>query len=1318
MFGVKMSTGLAIVMTTTLIAAETDELEIIKNGDFANIAPIVKKVDEWTIVNDELPADWVPIYSYAGEAEAEVLSVSGDPSKREIRLKRGAIGQHVKVEPTNCERVMTITLKLHGENEPSCLLRVNGKDCASMKKIKEKPRLYRVLRILKPGESVRRISLWNAGLTNVFVENVSAQLPPLVKDEPESVTIPQEAVTTTAWLKTGKNGLGLTLSFQDGDERKINIYPFSQILPEVEEDGKMTTLNKLLPDSGLNITGLQGELREFIRPNLKLFKPKIRNKYIEKWETLPGASKHRFPLTFVRNGEWLECYVDGQYAGRLAARGGLRKITFSRSLGSEVGDVVTDSAALNKDFLALDIRRLSIGDDSSTKVTLDNSTLPAGTPFVVTPEQSVAINKAKDARDRYDGGHRAREYLKRNAFFNADDSALFSVPSAQYTRAWVLCAAETAPNKDTALTARLTRFVSGRWGGRARESLADTTIELPRADEKPSEGIKRVGEASLDGETVPLWLVEIPLKSGDIPEIIFHEKGEKQVKSSGGGTYGNLVTFENGKTQRGVLNFGPYLDFELTGRLFSYAHPLGDFRYLPDPSKPNGVHVFAVTLEKTPVEMEIKQSQPGNIFHNDEKPELTILLRPRIGGDYQLRWRVFDVDGEQVGEGEKNLALKTDEGEKSIPVSLEQPLKGWYKITIELLKGQRQLLEHNASFALLGEDTRQAGYESPFATWWFAKAHFGTPDVSIAGPLILKAGFRRANAPRNRSEAEFAPWKFTLGSIGWPKNLVEHGSDEKLKSHVEEIIKRFPHVDNAMIFHETAAGIPYDQAPELIDLKPEKEAPGADKRFKLAMRYAKTLRDNFPNIKIFIGNSLACTELIAEMLRRGFPEKYADYVGNESVTRNWVPEKLGVNSMQANWLLREIPRKFGYQNWNVTGCFESNYRQNRLIGEQLQAEWYVRDGLLGLAYGCPYISLGLIYDEGNGYQGSFWGDVAVCQRYPLLYPHKSYVAIATLTKILDRAKKTRVVPTGSNSVYALEFSRPDDKWVYAIWTSRGTCELEVKFDERAPVEICDLYGRSHEAALTNAGVLKVKATTAAQYLLSSARVDSITRGARTYPDDPPPEETTIVNRMDDLDQWRLVEGEDPLLEWNEFPPYRTAGKFTLREVDDAEKGKCLELELSPRNKKLPALMNEYAVIRLKEPITLDGEPTTLGLWVKGNSGWGQVYWETEDADGVRRISCGATQHKADVFDYHGSVSINFDGWNFLRMPITEKSPIRDLSTGNVANLWNKAETDRGEAVKYPLKITGVALSLPPQALHLTEMRDIKQIVRLKELRAF
>lgn len=1313
--------------------------EILTNGDFNETVPVEKPINKWRFPSGKLPKSWFPIYSHRGDAAAEAVPATANPANNKLRLKDGAIAQNVNVPPSPRERVLKISLDLNGRGtfggKGSCQIRITGRNqskfhfrnVSNIVNLTRNVRRYQGEIVIPPGVTITRIALW-AYPSDIRVDNFTAKLEEprgAAKPSTTETAIPDNTATTRLELNVGSTGMTFTLWFRDGSHREVVIYPFSLYLPLQKEGKEANTFSKALPDAGLAIVGLQGDLRLHVRPDVTLLQPETRKKYLSKWDSLPSPLEHALVLEFRRHSENFACYADGQYAGLIPSGGGLKKIVFSAPKGSMEEILNSPTTSDDETILSLAVDRQTAVDPAAA-IALEPARLHdlAAKKLDTASGKSLDIGKTAQAKDRY-RNHSCcygSDYLSRSGFDGDDTSFLFTVPSEQYTRAWALCAFDGSPDKDPALTARVTRFVSGAWGGRARECLADTTVELPRESEKTGEGFTRVGTVELNGKTRPLWLVEIPLKSGEIQDVLFHEKGDRQRgPATGTGDYGNLVTFENGARQRGVLNFGPYLDFELTGRLIPRAHPFRDRRYLPDPERVSGVHVFAAALETTPMEMEIRQVQPGNIFHNDEKPEIIALLRPRKAGNYQLSWSIRDVDGVETANGQKEILARTPENKLKIPISLRQSQPGWYEVVFNLSEAGRNLLTHHAAFAQLGPDTRQAGYESPYGTWWYRNWHYGTDDPRIVGPLLFKAGLRRINPQGGGpSEADLAPWKVTSLAIGWLGGLLEQNApDEKIVERVAKELKRFPHCRGIMIFHESIQESPYRNATELFGLPPIPESEKAPKRRAQALRLAKLVRKNFPNLKIVIGNSLASTELIAEQLRHGFPQNYGVYMGNETVGRTTLPERISEYGQSgAAWMLRETAKKFGYP-WRVTNCFESNFRQTRLLGTDRQAEWYVRDMLLAHAYGLPDISLAKIYDVGNLYNGSFWGDVALCERYPLLYPKKCYVAVATLTKTLDRAKRVREVPTGSNSVYALEFLRPDDKLVYAIWTGRGTATLDLNFQTNTDYELIDMYGRSREEATVN-DEAKLTIDTAPRYLVVSHPIAQISVVTRSYPNGRPTPDFKTIATMDDVEAWRLDLGEDPLLEMSSEPrlPFRTAGDFLLRSVKDPEKGTCLEVELKP-NPNLPTpLMSEYAVLRLKNPIELPDKPDTLGIWVKGNSGWGQVFFETVDARGVRRISCGTTVHNIDVFDYDGRMSINFDGWNFLSLPITKESPIPELSTGSVENLWESSEKylpDQQKPVTYPVKLTGIAFSLPPQAIRLTEMFPIKQVLRFKEI---
>ncbi|MFA7096391.1 MAG: hypothetical protein WC383_07880 [Gammaproteobacteria bacterium] len=1292
--GLTMCGGLGLG-TTCLAAGGT---ELLSNRGFEIVAPVQQAHERWTFPGGTLPVSWEPEYTY-GDAQAEVVQAAGT-TNRMLRLKRGALRQRLNVEPSVEERVLTISFDVGGQ-DVTCLIRVNGRDCFSVTKpLTNELRRFQGQFLIKPGERISRFALWS--YTNqggeILIDNVSAVLEDTTAAAPvtdQKVAVPADSTSATVWLRTGGQGVTVTAEGRTGTVARLMFYPFSLPITDNSEHDGVTIVTRVLKDAGVAVSGLPQELRRYVRPNIMGYKPENMQPFMKEWPTLPSARNVRLPLTLRWKGEQVTCLLDSHYIGTFQSQGGLQRLSLSCAQGD--GEISTPkfSTEPEQPYYESVPPRAFLTGSSDQNIAAEWFAVP-GAPGKSVPCLRLMTNGVDlgiTSRHRACYDHR---YTSRSPFDAHRESIMVAVPAEQYTRAWVLCALDPAPEKDSSITARLTRFVSGgAFSGRGRESLADTTVRLPRADEPVPEGLTRVGEVMIGDQNVPLWLAEITLQSSAIQDLIFDDVGPKM--------------------QREPLR--PGLDFELLGPLMIEAHPRTDTRHWPLESPVSGVRVYGVTLEKPAVEMEVRPTQAGNVFHNAEKPELHVALRTKQSGTYTLRWTIHNAEGKLVASKKRTLTLEAGEDERMIAVDLAQRQTGWYEIDLCFEQGNRQLLSHAASFALLGQDTRQATIgTSPFGTWWYTH-HYCPKDPALgAGPLSLKAGLRR-NAGASSNEVALAAWKTTAGSIGWPGALLAGNvPDEAIRQWIDKAVIAFPNCRNIMIFHENA-GWPYRVAPELIGRKPlpEDEFPNADLLFKQAMRLAEIVRTHYPDLEIMLGNSLGCSELIAEMLRRGFPESYADFLGLEVVGRTGQPEKLWAGGQQSAWTMREIARLHGYHRWRVTSCVESNYRHDRLLGQQLQAEWYVRDALLLMAYRAPHISIAVLTDTGNSYNSGFWGGTGLCRRYPFQYPKKSYVAMAALTKTLDCAELTREVPTGSFSVYALEFKRPDNRWTYALWTGHGTADLKLRFSENSRYELTDLYGRT-SAGSTFWGWrrLSLQAGTAVQYLTTSVPIKSITCGVRTYPDEPTSEEWRVVAPMDSLSDWQQVSGPDPLLEETTRTelPYRTAGNFEVRSVVDEQKGACLEVELLA-NTNLPALMNEYTVLRLKHPLELKENPETLGLWVKGNSGWGEVYWEIEDANGVRRLSCGTTVHGTSCFDYDARLAtVNFDGWNLLCMPVTENSSIRDLSTGSVGNLW---QAEKPGSVAYPIRLTGVAVSLPPHALYLTEMEPLRQVLRIKNV---
>jgi len=1083
------------------------------------------------------------------------------------------------------------------------------------------------------------------------------------------VAIAGDAVEKNLRLKPLVGGQDLWVRFADGSSRAIRITVFDRSVNQGPEE-------RLVPRAGVEIQPF--DVRYTLCPVELLDAKTATQAAIDRWAA--GNTIWDMPLVLPlrQMAGGVEFRVNGSYIGTI--KKAVRAVSVASNVRLE--NAAFHSGPLPDRFTPVDIgARCKPGGMAGARLELSDQAVP------FFGAQGENLDLGLTARQSALGGARL-------SLAETPASFIFTVPCEQFPRAWVLCALEDDPGKDPVLNVQLTRYVEGSgYLGRAFEAMANASVALPG-------NATRVGTVLVGAKRLPLWRAEIPIPIGKIQDLVFTENR---------GTHARM-------------RFGKYLDLELSGRLISRRGPSGDQRARPDPAWVSSVHVFGVTLERPAAEMEVKTVEPGNIFHNDEVPELRVQVRPRRPGDFSVRWKVRDAEDRPVGSGQRQI---DSNAAREMTISLAQKELGWYGIDLTLLDGDRELITHKASLALLGKDTRQAEVaDSPYGSWNYGGPHYTPADVQTYGPVLFKAGFRRSAGVDRYSEKELAPWKLAAPQI---RTGGLESTDAQLLAGIRASLDRYPSLTNAMIFHEHAVW-GYQVAPELIGRKPE---PGsqwndADKRWDYALRLGRLLRHHFPQLRITLGNSLACSELIAEGLRRGFPEEYADYLGLEVVGRTSLPERQWEGALQGGELMLQTARRFGYHRWKLNACYESNYRLDALLGQRRQAEWYVRDLVLSQAWRFRDIFIGIIMDTGNAYAGSFWGGSGLCTRSPFIYPKRAYVGVAVATKLLDQVALSRNIPTGSPTVYALEFKRQDGQYVYPVWTSRGMAELTIE-TLPADYQILDFYGRPIGRPDSRA-CLPLTAGTAVTYLLASAPVvRSIRCGKRTYSDDQPADNLKLVNRMDDSSEWTLAETKEPLLEKTRGTalPYRTLGRYAVRQVADPEKGNCVELELVQPNLALPTVFHEYAVLKLKRPVTLAGKPNSLGLWVKGNSGWGQVYWVLEDARGQRRISCGTRIHRADVFDYDGRVSISFDGWNFLSMPVTDKSSIPDLSTGSVDNLWefgavNADETLHrgGAALQYPIKLVGVAFAAQSRPLFLTERREHQQIVRFKDLVAF
>jgi len=889
---------------------------------------------------------------------------------------------------------------------------------------------------------------------------------------------------------------------------------------------------------------------------------------------------------------------------------------------------------------------------------------------------------------------------------------MFKVPVADYSAVYLLAAADN----DRALS-DVVSFRIGAMDGPRRVVLHDFTARVPRFDEKRAPGITAV----IPTKAGNVFLIRVPL---------------------------GLAFAQDFKDEWAF-------DVEVTKELRLAVRRPDPCRFQIRPlGAPSGVHVFGMTFQRSPVQMEVTSDEAGHVFNEPQLPVFHVNLR-RLGaraGKLSLEAVATDYYGNVSTAGVGELEFPRN-GKLTRDVSIPVKKRGWHALTIRLMQGRAELLRRETHFALLPKDTRKHRDESPFGTWDFSGGHYTPDDARQVGPLYVKAGLR------------YGMFGFTAGER--KQYGVLCGSEPASADLLAKKLELDPaQPKSILIFHENAiSGAHILRTPDVFTGRPpyqldEKERVKFEAMWKEATAKAQDARARYPDAKLAFGNGNP--HLMEEFARRKFPAGLFDSRGNEAGCFMRMPETQPLDFVANNaglWMDRQILDAYGYKDKPITQCYEICYPNTNPgnLSLRTQASYFIRHAMHSLAWGIPVIRQGSITDMGNSYYYSNWGASGFCFAKPDVRPKPSYVAIATMTQQLDGAKFLRAVPTGSPVVYAVEFKKPDAGFVTVLWTMRGTRQLTLGARGLEDARVTDMMGNDHTVNFAG-GKASLEISSEPVFLAGAKPLTSLTPGAAAMEPrpaveplpkpgakklpprmaaHPPTPGAFLVSPLDRVADWQVEPGPNTMLEFYNFECPRRKGDFTFETVSEFE-GEKNVLKIAPR---LPAAgsayLPMYSVFAHRQGVELPGEPTEIGLMVNGNGGWGRILFELEDAGGQTWTSIGAamsgeaTRWMADwmsgeelaamkamsVGDWNTNdpwqrSRINFEGWRYMRFPLPGNYPGEGYHWP-YSSQWKHSGDG---VVRYPLKFKKLIVELPEKVLHMTNYAAVpRPEIYLKDL---
>ena len=879
------------------------------------------------------------------------------------------------------------------------------------------------------------------------------------------------------------------------------------------------------------------------------------------------------------------------------------------------------------------------------------------------------------------GGLFSDYYYSRTAWHMIPEYMQWAVPNAFYTHLWVLYADVPQKNRVPRLGTHMTRYA-----GFGHSALALGGGLLDDLTDKRTVGTLEWTEGG-QAKKADLVLAKMRLNIGDIIDII-NDRPVHAAMVRGKAKY-------NIRTGRPLgLCVQDYLDLDIAGAGGGAKQQ-------------SSIQVFGATLVESPYAVEPVQYERGNIFANDEKPVTGVALTAlEDGAKGTVDYEIGSWDFKTLKKGTIPVKLAKAGERKVFDIDLAMPEQGWYSLEYVFrdAKGE-ELMRHHAAFTLLGKDTREAGFESPYASWAHVQPyhlHWNNPNWREVAEVMWKAGTRRSWEPPCSNETEFAEYPITMSQYQGAKNPPQMMSDAELKDYIDKKIEefrglkaRYPHLNTWLVLHEAGGR---DLAEEMLYLPPEKGAYMTTKelslfRIKYMTEVCKRVKKEFPDVKLQLGNGSSSSQVVAWAIRDGFDLDLVDSLGIESkgfLTMPELPDNREAPGML--WALRETARRYGYDK-PVSACNEYVFRPERRVTPDtdrpmLVTDYTLRDYLISLVWGCDCISTGHMEDSKSNYYNTNWGAGGQCTAYPNSYPKRMYTAIATFTKVFDKAVKPRRVATGETTTWGFEFAR-DRKvkdFASAWWTPFYDVVARIKYPAGTKVTQVTVFGPEKTLKPDAQGWVTLAFGSTPAYLVTSApaeRAEVVRHGQRDIDTSKAVAVAPIVAEdvtvVDDPKRRQLgdITEKPPTAPSSPFIQLPKPGTFTVRTEKDPMLGPVLAATLVDDGKKVPELVGEYGFVELKKPVLLKAGQR-YGVWIDGNGTFARsIVLVLRDPKTQReRLFWPCVPHATD--------RVTWDGWHVIA---------------------------GSRALEEDTEVVGFYVSSARKALDITEMRPVTKPIR-------
>ncbi len=808
------------------------------------------------------------------------------------------------------------------------------------------------------------------------------------------------------------------------------------------------------------------------------------------------------------------------------------------------------------------------------------------------------------------------------------------------------------------------------------------------------------------------------------------------------------VTLSNGKEGRlyhvsiplepnGLAAFvdQPALEFELTKEVTIYrAFPDPLFYSMHQAGLPSGVHVFAATLERSPVDLTFDPDQYGHIWTAPETPSYTATLTNRTDTAQSVRLTLSTRSHDGLEETRSDQTLEVPPGNGvsvTLPIELERYGHHTVRLEVEDVHHKRTI---ETSLAFLHHDTRERGNweegRGPIFGFWDWGGGHGTPRGIPRLEVMRRAGVESSMRPLTgypeEEQAYLEKHNFVSHYLGYkvnpaawlgadwdPSKPEEMGAAIVARMKESDLTTPSPihQPDLAVFFAEPQLGpVSSLSQPEFFG-EPEYELTEPEQA-----RY-QSFKDQFLIAARAIKQEWPHARMIFPWGIPSFPIPYLKYSpevtelmdgpGVDVVLFERPPEMQihQVTFASVMWQLKETWRTRTDKPWpnlmSIEGPVPSPTMPGAITPRQ-EADHFVRANLI---LNAGYNVTRLLGFPSVAQCSGFWGEQhyggGLLERIPLLNPKIGYVAFATLTRQLNRMNFVKTIPSDSHSVFALQYRHyRTGEILHVFWTLRGTRPVTLSAPDAAAVSVYDQNDNA-TSLVTQDGKVTFDIGTSPVYVWGLKDVERIVLGEPDHSDAEIGEVRHFLGNLGD-GTWEISTERDEDYEQSHYLFIRRfPGVMSVDTVaaPDEAGGVALAVRLEEQERER-RVMPFYTTLKPAEPIEIDGKPSHLGLWVKAAGDWGRVVYFLRDAEGERWISVGQ-KDEWNVDDVHCWSAFNYDGWRYLRFELPGNAPY-DLFREKGTSFWGHYGVGDG-IVDLPLSLEKIVVERRTHVIKLDEL---------------